>query len=263
MFPKKPIYITMLREPIEQTISSFEMIRRIPKLRSQYPISDEMSLQSIIEFSTPRNLQTLYIANDVDVVDLTKSLDPKNFKKFVLGSLKEYHRPSISDEKLLEKAKKHLSEFAFVGLTEKFDESLLLLCYTFDWIPIFQVKKINVAKKRLNQKDLTKQTIDFIRERTQLDTELYNYGKQLFEQCYLEMIQELKEKYHEPRLSKISDCQTVYELLKKHYIKKHSRKKFLNETFQFNCRKINFIIRYGWETRIKSRLIKFKQSFSK
>jgi len=254
-FPKKPIYITMLRDPIEQVISNLEMLRRIPKLRSKFSISQETDFASIIESKTPRNLQTVFIALDVDVLELTRSMNLTNFEKFVLGDLREYNQPNIFDQKMIEVAKKHLFEFAFVGLSERFDESLLLLCYTFDWIPIRGRIKINVAKKRLSQKDLSKKSIDFIKERTNLDTELYNYGKLLFEQRYLEMVNELKEKNYD-RFSKLPDTKIVYKMLKKHYIKKYGRVKFLQETFQFNFHKIDFIIRYGWKTRIKPRIFR-------
>ena len=255
-FSKKPIYITMLRDPVEQSISSLEMLRRLSKLRSQYSISEKTSFEDLIESKITRNLQTLYIALDVDVLESIKSIDRKNFSKFNFHYLKEYVQSSISDQKMIEIAKKHLSEFSFVGLTEKFDESVLLLCYTFDWIPIRSRIKINVSKKRLMQKDLSKKSMDLIREKTNLDAELYNYGKQLFEQRYLEMVHELKEKYADVRLAKVPKTKTVYELLKKYYIERHGRMKFMKEVFQFNLRKINFVIKYGWKTRIKPQIFR-------
>ena len=255
-FPKKPICITMLRDPIEQSISSLEMLLRLPKLRSNHTISEKLSFEQIIESKTPRNLQTRYIAVDVDVIESIKSTKLKNFSKFNFHHLKEYVKPSVSEPKLVEIAKKHLSEFAFVGLTEKFDESLLLLCYTFDWIPIHNRKKFNVAKKRRIQKDLSKQAINLIKEKTNLDKEVYDYGRLLFEQRYLEMVNELKEKYFENKFSNLSQVNMVYKMLKKQYIEKNGKSKFLKEYFRFNFRKINFIIRYGWKTRIASRIYK-------
>ena len=44
--------------------------------------------------------------------------------------------------------------------------------------------------------------------------------------------------------------------VKKHYIEKHGKAKFFKEHFQFNFRKINFIVRYGWKTRVISRIFK-------
>jgi len=255
-FSKKPIYITMLRDPVEHTISSLEMVLRLSKLRSQYSISEEMNFTQMVESRLVRNLQTLFLAVDVNMLERIKSIDLKNYEEFTLGHLREYVQPNISDKELIEIAKKHLSEFAFVGLTERFDESLLLLCYTFDWIPIRSRIKINVTKKRLRQKDLPKKSIDLIREKINLDAELYNYGKQVFEERYLEMVHELKEKYADVRLAKVPQTNTVYELLKKYYIERHGRMKFMKEVFQFNLRKINFVVRYGWKTRIKPQIFR-------
>ena len=255
-FSKKPIYITMLRDPIEQCISNLEMIRREKKSRIRYNISEKASFEELIETKIPFNQQTQYIAIDADVIESIKSSDLKNFSDFSFHHLKEYSQDNISDPKLITIAKKHLSEFAFVGLTEKFYESLLLLCYTFDWLPIHPTRKINVGKKRVKQRDLSKKSINFIKEQTNLDAELYDYGKLLFEQRYIAMIDELKENYFEDSFSKLSKTSMVYEMLKKHYIKKHGRTIFLKEYFQFNFRKIDFIIRYGWKTRIKPRIFK-------
>ena len=200
------------------------------------------------------NLQTRYIALDVDIVESIKEIDLQDFTKFNFHLLKEYSKPGIPKQKFIEIAKEHLSEFGFVGVTEKFDESLLLLCYTFDWIPIYNRKKINVAKKRQNQKDLPKDIIDAIKEKTNLDREIYDYGRLLFEQRYLEMVNELKEKYFENRNLNFPKTKLVYEMLKKRYIENHGKTKFFKENLQFNYRKINFIIRYGWKTRVALRL---------
>jgi len=255
-FPKKPIYITMLRDPIEQSISNLEMLRRLPKERLKYNISEKTNFEDLIESKIPFNLQTLFLAVDVDFVESIKTIDLKNLSDFNFHHLKEYAQPSISHQKMIEIAKKNLSEFSFVGITEKFDESVLLLCYTFDWIPIRSKIKINVSKNRLRQKDLSKKSIDMIKEKTNLDSELYDYGNLLFEQRYIEMVNELKDKYFEERFSKLPQTNMIYEMLKKRYIKKHGRTKFFKEYFKFNFHKIDFVIRFGFKTRIKQRIFK-------
>ena len=191
-FRKKPIYITMLREPVEHAISSLEMILRLPKLASQYSIPKEMDFEQMVKSKLGHNLQTLNLAIDVDILERIKSIDLKSYEDFTLGHLKEYNMPNISDKELIEIAKKHLDDFAFVGITEKFNESVLLLCYTFDWLPIYSKMKINVAKKRLKQEDIPKKIIGIIKEKTNLDAELYNYDKLLFEQRYLKMVNKYK-----------------------------------------------------------------------
>ena len=255
-FPKKPIYITMLRDPVEQSISNLEMLRREKKSRLRYDISEKASFEELIETKIPLNQQTQFIAIDADVIESIKSSDLKNFSDFSFHHLTEYSQPRFSDQKMIEIAKKHLYEFSFVGLTEKFNESLLLLCYTLDWVPILQKRKINVGKKRVRQKDLSKKSLDIIKEKTNLDAELYHYGKLLFDQRYLTMVDDLKENYFEEKFSKLPQTIMVYEMLKKHYIKKHGRTNFLKEYFQFNFHKIDFVLKYDWKTRIKPRIIK-------
>ena len=245
----------MLRDPIEHSISSLEMLRRLPQLRKKYNISEEDSFENLVESKIPFNLQTQFIAVDADIVESIKSVDLKNFSDFNFRDLKEYSQSEILNQKMIELAKKHLSEFAFVGLTEKFDESVLLLCYTFNLLPIQSKIKVNVGKKRIRQENLSKKSIDIIKERTNLDKELYDYGNSLFERRYFEMVDDLKENYFDEKFSNLPQTKINYEMLKIRYVKKYGKIKYLKEYFLYNVRKINFIIRYGWNSRIKSKLI--------
>jgi len=254
-FPKKPIFITMLRKPIEHTISNLEMHLHDPKLRSQYDISRGMGITEMVESKLVPNFQTLFLAVDIDVLERIKSINLKNYQEFTLANLAEYIDPDISTKEL-EIAKTRLSEFAFFGLTEKFDESVLLLCHTFDWLPIKIKVKINVAKKRLKQKDLPEKTIDLIKSKTALDSELYAFGERLFEERYLDMVDKLRAENNIETSNTLPQAVIVYDWLKESYITKHGRLRFLKETLLFNMRKINFVARYVLNHRFRPILSK-------
>jgi len=121
----------------------------------------------------------------------------------------------MSDDELLKVAKQRLSEFAWVGILERFEESMFLLHYQFGWKPIRDTRKRNVAQKDSNDlNDAAKKQLD---EWTKLDRELYKYGLELFESKYSKMVSDLKEKYYEPSYANKDPNAVVFDMLKKHY----------------------------------------------
>jgi hypothetical protein len=82
----------------------------------------------------------------------------------------------------LEKAKTNLNQyFTVVGLTEKFDETLMLLKRAFDWKKPFYTRR-NVTTNRPGQNDLLPATPNVIVKNNQLDMALYQYATDLFQQ---------------------------------------------------------------------------------
>lgn len=82
----------------------------------------------------------------------------------------------------LEIAKQNLqAHFSLVGLTERFDETLILLKQAFGWKTPFYVKE-NVTKNRQSKDSISQESIEVIQHYNQLDIQLYQYAQQLFEQ---------------------------------------------------------------------------------
>lgn len=82
-----------------------------------------------------------------------------------------------SPEEMVNRAKKNLSRLLFVGITERFDESLLLLQDKMG------IKDIHYAKKNVSpfQHNLTEDELSLVHEYNRQDIELYNYAYGLFE----------------------------------------------------------------------------------
>lgn len=71
--------------------------------------------------------------------------------------------------------------FAVVGLSEKFDESLILVKKILGWENIFYTKR-NVASICCSPHEVyDKETIEMIENINMYDVELYKYGKKIFE----------------------------------------------------------------------------------
>jgi hypothetical protein len=79
---------------------------------------------------------------------------------------------------LLEQAKRNVEQwFSAVGLTERFDESLILFKQAFGWNKLHYVRA-NVASRREQPSD---EAMRMIEEMNQLDIELYRWAEQRFQ----------------------------------------------------------------------------------
>ena len=160
--PQPSTYITFLRDPVERVISLFYFIRRATRHPHHNSIvSSNMSLE---EF--------------VGSVDLGKQID--NSQTRLLADAWNVELGKCSQE-MLERAKSNIDNyFAVVGLTERFDESLILLRQKLGWKNIFYQPK-NVTKNRPLQDSISDKTLAEIKKYNELDFELYKYAQEIFE----------------------------------------------------------------------------------
>lgn len=221
---QKLVHITVLRDPIERTVSHYEHIRREPKDRLHKLVAAQnMSFEDFITHpetgAAIANLQTRSIAFDWGLTEIRAS------KKFpsrgILGT-----PPDLPDDELLAIAKQRLDDFAFVGLAERFQDSLLLLSYIFGWYPIVQSREMNKAPKKLRSSDLSQAALDAVMERNQLDEDLYQHGQAIFQRHLTQMLQDLQERYESSLGHPIAtlvagtyplDLPLMIRLLEKHY----------------------------------------------
>jgi hypothetical protein len=163
LLPKEPIYITVLRKPIERTISEFYHINRDPN----------------------HGLYTLVSSSQMGLIDYLSHLrlvfkDNTQTRMFS-GDWASGQRLPCSDE-MLEQAKANLRDHvAVVGLTERFDETLLLVKKLLNWQNI-RYQKRNVTQNRPAQQQLTSEEVEALQNSNTYDLKLYEYAQTLFEQ---------------------------------------------------------------------------------
>ena len=181
--PFRPIFMTLLRHPIERIESEYWFLR---SANSNHPYlvknpASEIAMQvqlakamSLMEFvSSEHDALEGQVANS-QARQLTCGVDV---------------RFTGTDDEPLEMAKAHLREFEFVGITEQFNLSLILLTKTFDWpLPdrewrentyeAVQQTVGNVPMQRPST--LPADVVKVIWERNQVDVQLYTYARQLF-----------------------------------------------------------------------------------
>jgi hypothetical protein len=156
VLPQPATYITVLRDPVERTLSAFYYMRSYKlhpfywKLRRK-----NWTLEEYVERTTRDNVQC----------------------KILAGA--EYHGPCTPE--ILEKAKQHMDRhFSVVGLSERFEESLALMKLRFGW-QLKSYSTFNVTRSRPKKGDLAQSTLDLILERNSFDVELYRLAVQRFE----------------------------------------------------------------------------------
>lgn len=151
--PSRPF--TMLREPTERVISLYYFI-----LREKTQPSHELLKSGKLTLETIAKRQGSLMA------------------RFIAGY---EQKDPISDEQLLDEAKAILERtMVTFGLTERFDESILLFNKALGW-NVRGYAKANVTKNRPSRQQLAPADVDTIRAHNAVDTEIYRFAKELFE----------------------------------------------------------------------------------
>lgn len=150
-------YITFLRDPVSKVISYYHYAKRNQFHRFYKIINDENI--SIEEF----------VRND-------KHFNPvyNDQTKRLAGLKTKTNNELITKETLKEAIYNIDNHFAVAGITERFDESILLMKKELGWSYPTYIKQ-NVAKKSEKKDEITEDIKQLIIEKNQYDIELYNY----------------------------------------------------------------------------------------
>jgi hypothetical protein len=195
---KNLVYVTMLRDPIDQVLSRYAQFTSSLYM-NKHPdeIVEKIDLIDLLNHKKKYrrffNPQTRFIASDLDFAAERKILEKK--RTINAMNVLEMEVSNKSDEESLQIAKKRLKNFRFVGLTERFKESILLLCYTFGWKPISHIPRVNLSQSKMKKENIPTDLMEKILENTKLDRELYLYGKKIFEERFDLMVRELKDRF--------------------------------------------------------------------
>lgn len=161
-FPQPCTYMTILRDPVDRIISLYYYALRSPEHPAHQAVtSKNMSLKEYVS----SGVSTLVNNNQIRFLCTTELVS-------------EYGQCS---PEMLESAKKNLQDFAVIGLTERYNETLILLKRAFNWNNPYYIK-INVTKNRPLRENFDKDTINLIEKYNELDMELYKYSKEKFEE---------------------------------------------------------------------------------
>jgi hypothetical protein len=162
-FPAGSRFATILRDPIECTLSHYSfLVQRTGKWRHDWlqPPSAELTLAECLGERSyiPDNLQTRMLSGGVSVYD-----------------------PLPPDA--LELAKRHLRDrFAYVATSERFDEFLALLNLELGW-PTVAYDRARVTSGRRKRDELSREELELVLDSNALDSELHGYAGELLSEA--------------------------------------------------------------------------------
>ena len=145
-------YITMLRNPVERVLSHYYYHLTEPK-DPNHALAKSMSLEQWINASkNAHNRQVQFIAGLV------------------------YEEPT---QETLSIAKHHIRRFGFVGITERFDDTIVLLKHYLGWTKLkYFIRK--QTREKPGKDKIEPRVLDLIRQHNSLDMELYAVAVEMF-----------------------------------------------------------------------------------
>ncbi|WP_421901634.1 sulfotransferase family 2 domain-containing protein [Maridesulfovibrio sp.] len=157
---------TFLRDPVARVISEYNFLRTWPDNHLYRYLNDEKV--SLTEYVSSQRPELIYRGKNL----MTRSL---------CGAVDD-------GRSMLERAMENLQRLHLFGLTERFDESLLMLKRMMNLENILY-EKHNVRKKRSK---VTEEELAVIKEYNSQDIQLYDFAVELFEQRVNELGDDFK-----------------------------------------------------------------------
>jgi hypothetical protein len=155
-FSQKHTYVTFLRSPIERVISDYYYCKHNP-LAHNYALASTLSFKEYLQCDQITNIdngQTRFISGDADMVYGDNSLE------------------------ILNRAINNLDKkFSFIGITEKFDESIVIVNRLFSWNKYYyESKNVSQNQIKISIDQLDEETMALLKQRNNLDIKLYEYA---------------------------------------------------------------------------------------
>ena len=153
---------TMLREPVSRVISYYDYLRTSEN-HPKYHLAKDMTLEAFIEHP-----------------QIDEMPDAQTHR--IMGLLKknEWKKDKRSKEQLLEDVKYQLEHrFSLFGLTEMYDQFLIMAQKTLGWQDVFY-RRMNESKVKTDKTTIPESTISRIKEINSVDMALYDFAKELF-----------------------------------------------------------------------------------
>ncbi len=188
LFTRPAKIITMLRNPIERTLSHFEHSRRDPNARYWAHSGELDNKTDLASFVTTPEAKAFM----ADIQTRSFVSEWYGISQLLFWDVRT---PLASDDFLIELAKRRLKECVFVGIQERFWDSICLLCFTLSFRLPQELRERNVSENRLQSKDLSTELFAALSDINKLDNKLYEEGYALFATRFEEMKSFLRQKY--------------------------------------------------------------------
>lgn len=163
-------YITMLRKPVNRIVSQYFFLHQNP---NRY-LPEEARCKTLQEYL------------DLGLIELDNDQTRR-----IAGDISHSFKFGECTSDLLDIAKQNLTQCLMVGITERFDESLIVLKHALGLENILY-SRFNENFRRPRLEEIDARQIELIQTYNQLDEELYRYGNMLLN----EAIQKIGDRFH-------------------------------------------------------------------
>jgi hypothetical protein len=172
---QNPLILTVLRHPIERLVSAYRWILRRPQNRFHHEI-------------TTKGITFEQYATDPAYRHLTSNLQ----SRLVISAM--CPDPGVlSDVAKAHLARQRLEQFAFVGITERFSESMEVLSHVFGWPPPAEMPHVNASPRPTSRDDISPNLLETLIEQNAADLALYEFAVKLLDARLVQMRQERME----------------------------------------------------------------------
>ena len=180
-------YVTFVRDPVERALSHYGHVvlhaDHYLHARARELGDFGAYLRDPELATTLNNFQVKSFALDLDPHSIWANLSGQGLGGLELERRLETATPSLSDAEMLAIAKTRLGQMCFIGITERLDESLALLCHQFGWHAPAQVESRNANASRVRASEIAAGDLALLREVNAADFELYEFANRLFEEA--------------------------------------------------------------------------------
>ncbi|BAU43326.1 sulfotransferase family 2 domain-containing protein [Leptolyngbya sp. O-77] len=216
-FLTRPVYITVLRDPVDRVISLYEFFRRA----AQRGTAETPEYGVLMRAAAEHDLLGFVLHPDPIVQQRTSNFQTRQLAIWdgdeAALSVGDPQGDSLAN--CLQLACASVDRFAWVGVMEQFHASVQLLNYRFGWYPAAEYQNLRVVTHRPRREGLSPAVIEAIAQHNALDQALYDHAKTRFAAQYQQMLKALHQ--HE-NLQDASDPTAVQAALQQHYARHYA-----------------------------------------
>jgi len=184
-YPLPLRYFTFLRDPLARAISHYEHVL-LDKLHYFHTLTLELGnfgayLRDERTQPTVANFHLRSLGATFEPADIARTLTTEQATAHELEKRLDTMPLPQPIEELLRTAQARLDQMCFVGVTERFDDSLGLLCEVFGWPRPATIESHNINPRSRSAKDLPSEDLRLLKRLNEADIELYQVAKSRFE----------------------------------------------------------------------------------
>ena len=167
--PQPCVYVAFLRDPVDRVMSEYYHFLQTPDAYLYEKLNSEnISLERYVN-------EGMFLSWNCQV-RLVGDISDKRWT--------EIFGPMVLSNDDLEIAKLNLRRHFIIGITERFDESLILFKRAFGWeSQSLLYSKQNVTIRRPHREGISGSTIRLIEKHNELDMQLYEFAERMFEEA--------------------------------------------------------------------------------